>query len=161
MAEIERMALGRDPVVANLLSKAMGALGQNDQETAHGLLRQAATLAPHDESIWWALLDVVDNEDDRVVCLENVLAINPNSLEARRLLRMAHIQEDIAELTPPIPAKSLSTMPTTVRPLSPRPSPPAPRRQRMRPLRLVLLMIVFGLLAAALAVVLSILLYGF
>lgn len=165
MAELGRLSSDRDPVVAKLLSQGMTELRRGDRDRAHELLRQAAALAPYDETVWWALLEVVDHEDDRVVCLENILAINPNNPEARRLLRLAHLNEDISELTPPIPAKNLSSPPTTVRSLPRRAPAPqasaAPRRWPLkRLLRLLGLMLFFGLLAAALAVVISILLYG-
>ncbi|MCA9902605.1 MAG: hypothetical protein KC547_02010 [Anaerolineae bacterium] len=145
------------------MSHSTSALRSGKRDKAHQLLRQAASLSPYDEAIWWALLDVVDTEDDRVVCLENILAINPENPEAQRLHRMARIGINIKDLTPKDPAKSLEPLPATVRPLPPRQqkarSKPAPKPRR-RWLRLLILMLVFGLLAAALGVVLSILLYG-
>lgn len=163
VAELDQLSFGRDPVVARLLSDSSSALRAGKRDKAHQLLRQAASLAPYDEAVWWALLEVVDTEDDRVVCLENILAINPDNAEAQRLHRLARIGINIKDLTPKDPARSLEPLPATVRPLPPqrrktrKKQAPTPRR---RLLRLFVLMIVFGLLAAALGVVLSILLYG-
>jgi hypothetical protein len=120
VAELERMSVGRDPAVANLLSASRAALRDGDRPLAHRLLQQAAELSPYDETIWWALLEVVENEQDRVTCLHNVLAINPASLEAKRLLRLSELNISMIDLTPPIPAQQFSDMPApgAIRPLS-------------------------------------------
>lgn len=154
--------MGRDPAIASLLSASREAVRMGDKPRAHELLQQAATLDPYDETIWWSLLEVVNTEEDRKTCLENVLALNPNSLEARRLLRMSELNISMVDLTPPIPAKSLSEIPApkSVRPLGARKAEPAPKpRLNRRPL--ILWAVVFIILAVALAVVLSIIIYGF
>jgi hypothetical protein len=114
------MSVGRDPAVANLLSASRKALREGNRKQAHRLLQQAAELSPYDETVWWSLLEVVDSEQDRVTCLQNVLAINPASLEAKRLLRMSELNISMIDLTPAIPAQAFSDMPvpTTVRPLT-------------------------------------------
>lgn len=42
---------------------------------------------PFNEQVWMSLLDVLDEPDDRRVCLQNILAINPMNVHARRLIR--------------------------------------------------------------------------
>ncbi len=175
MAELDQLSLGRDPVVARLLSNSGNALRAGKKKKAHELLRQAASLAPYDEAVWWALLDVVDSEEDRVACLENILAINPDNGEALRLHRLAHIGVDLTDLTPADPAKSFEPLPATVRPLPPkRQTQRQPKRQTQRRpksqtqekpgseklVRFLSLLIVFGLLATSIGIILSILIYG-
>lgn len=55
-----------------------------DQALAHNLWREAATVDPYQERVWVALLRVLSNGEDRQVCLENILAINPGNARARR-----------------------------------------------------------------------------
>ncbi|MCC6613134.1 MAG: hypothetical protein IT320_06620 [Anaerolineae bacterium] len=163
MAELDQLSLGRDPVVARLLSNSNSAKRAGNKKKAHDLLRQAASLAPYDEAVWWSLLDVVDNEPDRVACLENILAINPDNVEARRLQRLAHIGVDLNDLTPADPAQSFEPLPATVRPLPPqRTTKRQTQEVRRSPSlwRFFWLVIVFGLLAVALGIILSILIYG-
>lgn len=65
-----------------LLVAGKQAFDEGDERKAHTLWQQAAHLTPRDEAIWWALLAVVDNDADRVACLENILKINPDNEEA-------------------------------------------------------------------------------
>lgn len=154
--------MGRDPAIASLLSASREAVRMGEKERAHDLLQQAATLDPYDETIWWSLLEVVNTEEDRKTCLENVLAINPNSLEARRLLRMSELNISMIDLTPPIPAKSLSEIPTpkAVRPLAARRAEAEASKPRFNR-RFIVWSVVFIILAVALAIVASIIIYGF
>ena len=57
-----------------------------NHKRAHVLWRQAATLRPFDIQIWQALSDVVETDDDRRVCLENIIVINPKDTLATRQL---------------------------------------------------------------------------
>jgi hypothetical protein len=50
---------------------------------AYYLWRRAAVLSPYDEQVWLALLHVLDDPNDRRVCLQNIVAINPSNLEAQ------------------------------------------------------------------------------
>ncbi|MDX2139235.1 MAG: hypothetical protein SF123_14195 [Chloroflexota bacterium] len=162
MAELERMNLNRDPMVANLLAASATAKRDGQPERASRLLQQAATLAPYDEAIWWALLDVVQSEADRIACLENILAINPTNLEANRLLRLVGIDQNLGDLTPPVPAGLKPEMippPGQVRKLPNQGRKVRTFRQRV--VRFLVLALFFVLLAAALGIVLSILIYGF
>ena len=62
------------------------ALSGGHPRRAHRFWREAAMLHPVSEQVWLALLTVVDNEADRQVCLQNIVAINPNNLSARQRL---------------------------------------------------------------------------
>ncbi len=57
-----------------------------DTQYAHELWRDAATVDPYQEKVWVALLRVLENDEDRRVCLDNILAINPGNGTARREL---------------------------------------------------------------------------
>lgn len=65
-------------------AQAAARIGQ--RETAHLYFRQAIQIHPFSAKVWLELAKVVDNEADRQVALENVLTLNPQHEEARRLL---------------------------------------------------------------------------
>ncbi|PJF22481.1 MAG: hypothetical protein CUN56_05795 [Phototrophicales bacterium] len=79
--------------VSELLRAGLVALAAGDKAKAHTLWKQAAALNPKNEAVWLALLEVVNTHDDRRVCLENILAINPNNEAARRQLRVLGLLE--------------------------------------------------------------------
>ncbi len=70
-----------------LLEAGREALAAGEKRAAHNLWRQAAVTNPYDERVWSSLMDVLVYDDDREVCLENIIAINPLNTEARRQLR--------------------------------------------------------------------------
>lgn len=74
-----------------LIQAGQLAYSQGDLHKAHDYWRQAALLQPDNESIWLSLLKVVDNAEDRRVCLENIRAINPRNREAARQLRQYYM----------------------------------------------------------------------
>ncbi len=59
---------------------------EGDHKRAHDLWREAATIDPYREKVWIALLRVLDHDDDRRVCLQNIIEINPGNAKARRQL---------------------------------------------------------------------------
>jgi ferric-dicitrate binding protein FerR (iron transport regulator) len=59
---------------------------QGDNRTAHELFRQAIAVDPYHEQIWLWLASVVETDEDRRVCFENVLKLNPGNPTARRQL---------------------------------------------------------------------------
>lgn len=95
--------IGDEVRVNELLRAGRLALAQGDKAKAHTLWKQAAALRPHDEAIWRALLEVVSNHDDRRVCLENILTINPQNEAARRQLRVLSLLEGQSVADPPKP----------------------------------------------------------
>lgn len=70
-----------------LLERGELALEDGDRRKAHDFWREAAVLNPYDERVWLALYDVLELPEDRRVCLENVIAINPFNTHARQQLR--------------------------------------------------------------------------
>ncbi len=153
MTVLKQVNPQRSPVVAELLTAAANAARSGDRDRAQKLLRRAADTDPYDETIWWELLAVVATHEDRLVCLENILAINPSNAEARRLLRLANIGYDVGDLTPAPPAEALSAAPADVRPLSTL----LPRPLARRLTRIVLGALVIAVLIAALLIMLTLL----
>lgn len=96
---------GDEVRVNELLRAGRVALAQGDKAKAHTLWKQAAALRPQDEEIWQALLEVVSNHDDRRVCLENIITINPRNEVARRQLRVLSLLEGQFVTDPPKPPK--------------------------------------------------------
>jgi hypothetical protein len=66
-----------------LLTVAEEALGRGDRETARGLLLSAVRLEDKSEHAWTLLSDAMEDMEKRVICLENVLTINPNNSTVR------------------------------------------------------------------------------
>ncbi|MGQ9888656.1 MAG: hypothetical protein ACUVSX_09225 [Aggregatilineales bacterium] len=81
---------------ARLMSEGRQALEHGDRQRAHDLWREAALIDPYSEQVWLALLQVLETGADRKVCLENILAINPLNVQARRQLRSYELAEQRA-----------------------------------------------------------------
>lgn len=69
-----------------LMRAGNAAFGSGKRRRAHYLWRRAAVLCPYDEQVWLALLNVLDTEPDRRVCLQNIVAVNPSNLQAQHQL---------------------------------------------------------------------------
>jgi|SRR5690606_10516131 len=76
-----------------LMREGRIALNRGDAVLAHDLWREAAMLDPYNEEVWLALLDVLDSLEDRRVCLQNIVEINPLNAQARRMLRAYEAKE--------------------------------------------------------------------
>lgn len=59
---------------------------EGDYKQAHISWQQAAMMRPDNEEVWVALLRVLKDDDDRRVCLRNILTINPQNNHAQTLL---------------------------------------------------------------------------
>ncbi len=77
-----------DANLGDLLEAGDEALALGEARAAHDIWRVAAVANPYDERVWLALLQVLEDEEDRKVCLKNIIAINPLNTEARRQLRL-------------------------------------------------------------------------
>lgn len=82
--------------VDDLLQAGKRAFSEGKPKLAHDLWREAATVDPYDERVWMALLRVLEAPEDKRVCLENILAINPLNAKARRALRAFQGEADRA-----------------------------------------------------------------
>jgi hypothetical protein len=77
----------------DLLNQGIAALKAGRKAEARGLLAQLVEQEPRHELGWLWLSGAVDTDEDRRVCLENVLAINPNNETAKRGLPSLVVQE--------------------------------------------------------------------
>lgn len=70
----------------SMLDDAIQAIRMGDKEEGRRLLEEMLETDEGNEDVWLWLTTVVDTDEDREVCLENVLAINPNNTIAQRNL---------------------------------------------------------------------------
>ncbi len=75
-----------NPTFDDMLQAGRVALQAGKPELAHDIWRETAKKYPYDERVWLALLDVIDTDSDRLVCLRNIISINPLNIQAQRHL---------------------------------------------------------------------------
>ncbi len=95
--------------INSLLNEGIAAARSGQAARARDLLMQAVEADETNESAWLWLSSVVENLEDRQVCLENVLALNPNSVAAQKGL--AWIDQQRAERKSPPEAASPAKTP--------------------------------------------------
>ncbi len=95
--------------VAELLRQGIAAVKAGRKEEARRLLMQVVELDEQNEQAWLWLSGVVETVEDRRICLENVLTINPNN---------AHAQAGLAWIAQNAPPESTAPAqePTTEEP---------------------------------------------
>lgn len=69
--------------IAHLLQQGIAAAKAGQKEEARQVLMQVVDLDERNEQAWLWLSGVVETVEDRRVCLENVLALNPDNAHAR------------------------------------------------------------------------------
>ena len=80
-----------------LFQAGRSAFAMGNLQQAHDFWKEAARLSPYNEQVWLALLDVIDTDEDRRVCLQNILQINPMNVQARRMLNLILARKESAE----------------------------------------------------------------
>ncbi len=70
-----------------LFKQGKEAAKRGDKARAHELFRQAIEIDPYHEQVWLWLASVVESDEDRRVCFENVLELNPLHPTARQQLQ--------------------------------------------------------------------------
>ena len=90
------------PEFLRLFREGKKAARAGDHIRAHALFRQAIEIDPYHEQIWLWLASVVKSDEDKRVCFENVLELNPTNPTARQQLRNLEAQAHRA--TPQVPA---------------------------------------------------------
>ena len=80
-----------------LFQAGRSAFAMGNLQQAHDFWKEAARLSPFNEQVWLALLDVIDSDEDRRVCLQNILQINPMNVQARRMLNLIVARKESAE----------------------------------------------------------------
>jgi len=79
-----------------LFQAGRSAFAMGNTQQAHDFWKEAARLSPFNEQVWLALLDVIDSDEDRRVCLQNILQINPMNVQARRMLNLIVARKESA-----------------------------------------------------------------
>jgi tetratricopeptide (TPR) repeat protein len=77
-----------------------------DPGRARALLTEAVELDEENATAWWRLSQTVTTREDREICLENVLALDPDHGDAQVALRLLHqnyAAPPQAEIAPPAP----------------------------------------------------------
>ena len=88
-----------------LFKEGKEAAKRGDQARAHELFRRAVEIDPYHEQIWLWLASVVETDDDRRVCFENVLALNPTHPAAHQQLHLLDEKRLHEALTTAIPVR--------------------------------------------------------
>ncbi len=89
--------------IDQLLQQAIRAAKAGDRDQAHQILLQIVEQDEKNETAWLWLSGTVKTKEDRQICLENVLAINPNNEIAKKGLKKLGIAPPSAP--PPVEEK--------------------------------------------------------
>lgn len=66
------------------LEEAIQAIRMGDREEGRQMLEEILEVDENNEEVWLWLSSVVDTDEDREICLENVLALNPDNIVAQK-----------------------------------------------------------------------------
>lgn len=67
-----------------MLEEAIEAIRRGDKAKGRQILEQILETEEDNEEVWLWLSSVVDSDEDREICLENVLALNPDNTVAQK-----------------------------------------------------------------------------
>lgn len=87
-----------------LLEQGIKAAKARNHATARTLLEQVVEMDQHNEKAWFWLAAITDDMDEKRICLNNVLVINPNNQRAQKMLNQ--LEENLVDdddLRPPTP----------------------------------------------------------
>jgi hypothetical protein len=120
-----------DDLLNDLLERGITALKEERKAEARRLLEQVLAQDERNETAWLWMSGVVDTDTERRICLENVLAINPNNGIAKRGLERLGISQRMSAFTtarPPAPGVEETVAPSerTIQPLAGMSEPDAP-----------------------------------
>lgn len=110
-AQSRQAEQGEEVKVTELLRRGQVAFIKGQRYRAHHLWRKAAMIRPYDEQVWISLLSVLESDDDRRACLQNIVTINPRNNWAA---------QQLAGLEPVSTFHDHTTAPDEIRPLKPR-----------------------------------------
>jgi tetratricopeptide (TPR) repeat protein len=108
---------------ASLLQAGITAAKAGQRERARELLMQVVELDEGQVSAWLWLSGVVDDLEDREVCLENVLTLDPDNAAARRGLDWVRAQRQEQESIGALATPAEQAPAAPVRPAGPLPGP--------------------------------------
>lgn len=97
--------------IQQLIRDGIEAARSGDKATARELLEQATELDENNEKAWFWLASVMPTDEERRVCLGQVLAINPNNQKAQQILDKLNARKKAAsdneEVVPGISRRQL------------------------------------------------------
>ena len=137
-----------------LLQEGIEAAKENRVGEALALLKQVVELEPRNEMAWLWLSDVVGTNQQRIICLENVLAINPDNQPAqeglsilrRRAATIKPLPEGVEEPARPMTTATAVSPKRTTKPHQRTPAPRPWRTQHKSSGKAIRLIGVIGLL---------------
>ncbi len=88
--------------IAELLRKGIEAAREGKRDEARGLFEQVVELDEKSEKGWFWLASVVESDEERRICLGNVLHINPNNERAKRALDTLQSKAKTAKPATPV-----------------------------------------------------------
>ncbi len=132
-----------------LLQKGIGAAKAGQVAQARSILKQIIEQEPRNETAWLWLSGVVETDEQRIICLENVLAINPHNKAAQRGLNALRQKTAAIKPLPEVtPAKPPTPSPVMSRPqITEKPKPILSRETIGCSIALVVLLVAFIALA--------------
>jgi tetratricopeptide (TPR) repeat protein len=93
-AATKGLRLVREKIITSSLREGVAAAKAGDTARARELLTEVAVRDEENVQAWFTLSEVVEDEEEREICLENVLTLDPDNLEARK--RLEALQSDAA-----------------------------------------------------------------
>lgn len=121
----------------NPLQEAIAALKAGQRSRARNLLVELLRRDARNEEAWLWLSGAVDKDSDRLICLRQVLAINPDNARARQgveqLLQRGVTAPDLATIEPVEVAQPSGERPTGPHAYTP-PEPPSENVPQAQPL---------------------------
>lgn len=103
-----------------MLQRAIAALKAGRKAEARRLLEAMLVIDERHEQAWLWLSGAVDSDEERIVCLENVLTINPANLRARQGLAALKDARSMFQISP------LASAAASEAGDAPKPAPKAP-----------------------------------
>ncbi|MFP4345401.1 MAG: hypothetical protein ACLFU8_11970 [Anaerolineales bacterium] len=76
----------REKIIAASLREGVAAVKAGDVVRARELLTEVVVRDEENVRAWFSLSEVVEDDEEREICLENVLTLDPGNLEARKRL---------------------------------------------------------------------------
>jgi hypothetical protein len=105
--------------IETTLRQAIVAAKEGRKEEARYLLETVLDADERNEQVWLWMSAVVDSDEERIVCLENVLTINPNNEAARKGLAALGMEPEIEGTSSPLISEEASADSPVASPMAP------------------------------------------
>ncbi len=106
--------MSQEELIDQLFKEAITAIRAGDKAAGREKLMKVIELNEFHEHAWMWLGATVDSDEERIICLENALTINPQNEKARQVLeKLRSKQPASAPTIPPAPGSSAAPPPST------------------------------------------------